>query len=189
MLRKKQFPYQRIYSWNTGGGGKRVWRGWSWHLAAGSCFSLIFSVWLAFEGIKISSHAWLLTIYPSPVSHAALSIARFDLGLLALLPLHSHTVAWLQGAGKWETCSANWRAYVSWHWTKSQCTLPSPYECEESDPMDICYCLVRSGPRGIKWEGKCRSVDKQTPMRENTLPSPPFYPAFGRTCFHLHPYM
>lgn len=184
MLRKKQFPYQRIYSWNTGGGGKRVWRGWSWHLAAGSCFSLIFSVWLAFEGIM---HGFSLFIHHLS---AMLPWALLGLTLVSSLScLCSHTVAWLQGAGRWETCSANWRAYVSWHWTKSQCTLPSPYECEESDPMDICYCLVRSGPRGIKWEGKCRSVDKQTPMRENTLPSPPFYPAFGRTCFHLHPYM
>lgn len=73
------------------------------------------SDWLAFEGIRISSHAWLLTVYLSPVTHATWSIARFDLGHLALLPLHSHRAAWLQGASRRETCSANWQAYMSWH--------------------------------------------------------------------------
>lgn len=53
----------------------------------------------------------------SSVTHATSRFARFDLGLLAVLPSYSQMVAcWLwKRVSRQMTCSTNWQAYMSRH--------------------------------------------------------------------------
>lgn len=161
-------------------------------LAAGSCFSLIVVSLACFWRDQnllpcMASHYLSITCHPCYLEHCW--VWPWSLCSPAFTQPHGSLAVRGEQARKL-LCKLASLYVLVFPWTKSQCTLPSPCECEESDPMDICYCLGRSGPRGIKWEEKCRSVEEQTSMlRENMLPFPPFYPAFGRTCFHLHPYI